>query len=148
MTTRSVIYGQDEVLVPWAAKRIGVPFDATARAIGLVQDGELRAVVVYDRFSEVDCCMHIASDGTRRWMSREYLVKVFAYPFVQLGLRRVTGLVAAKNADAMRFDLNIGFKIEGRMRQAMPDDDLMVLGMLREECRFLYPPYTGASPLN
>ncbi|WP_369674540.1 hypothetical protein, partial [Enterococcus faecium] len=53
-------------------------------------------------------------------------------PFVQWNLRRVTGLVPAKNADALRFDLHLGFEREGYLKHALPDDDLIVLGMTRE----------------
>ena len=137
MTTQ-VIYFEDYRLIAWAAERIGVEwFSHDARAIGLERDGELVAVVVFDRFSEHDCHMHVASDGTKRWLVREYLTACFVYPFVQLGLRRVTGLVPASNAAALKFDQNLGFLIEGYHHQALGDDDLITLGMLRENCRFI-----------
>ena len=65
------------------------------------------------------------------------IVTCFMHPFAQWGLRRVTGLVPAKNTDALRFDLHLGFKQEGYLRHALPDDDLVLLGMLRENCRFI-----------
>jgi RimJ/RimL family protein N-acetyltransferase len=116
---------------------VGVKFRTDAYCIGLERDGEVCAVVVFDGFSECDCNIHIASDGTKRWMSRDLLLAAFAYPFVQLGLRRVTGLVPAKNSEALRFDQHLGFIIEGRCHDALPDDDLMVLGMTRSRCRFI-----------
>jgi RimJ/RimL family protein N-acetyltransferase len=71
-------------------------------------------------------------------MTRDFLRVAFRYPFVQLGCNRVTGYVPASNADALRFDLNLGFKIEGRMREAIETgEDVLVLGMLRGECRFI-----------
>lgn len=132
-----LIYGQDEILLPWAAERIGIPqFRDDARAIG-IGDGQIRGVVVYDCFGLVDCNMHVASDGSRRWLTRQVLAHVFAYPFIQLKLRRVTALVPASNHHALRFDRKLGFRDEGYFRHAMPADDIVALGMLRAECRFI-----------
>jgi RimJ/RimL family protein N-acetyltransferase len=71
-------------------------------------------------------------------MSRSFLGEVFRYPFEQLRVQRVTGLVPARNEQAARFDEHLGFKLEGRVRQILPDgDDVLVYGMLKSECRFL-----------
>lgn len=134
---KRLIYGDEDRLLPWAQGRVGVRFRRDAYAIGLEDDGELRAVVVYDSFSEVDCNMHIASDGTKAWMNKSLLLAAFAYPFTQLGLNRVTGLVPAKNTDALAFDEHIGFVREGYHPQACKDDDLVTLGLLRSNCRFI-----------
>lgn len=134
----TLIYEQDKALVEWAEARIGVPFRTDARTIGYARDGELIAVVVYDGFSRNDVNMHIASDGTGHWLTREFLTAAFAYPFLQCGLRRVTGLVPAKNRDALRFDQHLGFRREGYHHKAANDGgDLISLGMLREHCRFI-----------
>ncbi len=133
-----VIYGQEDRLLPWAQERIGVRFRDDARTIGLERDGEVRAVVVYDNFSDTDLCMHIASDGTRAWMSKALLLSAFGYPFSQLGKLRVTGLVPASNKAALSFDEHLGFKREGFHPLAGPNgDDLISLGMLRKDCRFI-----------
>ena len=135
---RKVVYGQDQRFIQWAAERIGVTFRSDAVAIGLEDSTGIRAAVIFDSFTAVDCCMHVASDGSRLWLNREYLAKCFAYPFIQCGFARVTGLVPASNKDALRFDLHLGFKEEGRCRQAAPDGgDIVVLGMLASECRFI-----------
>ena len=134
----NLIYGQEERLLPWAQERIGVVFRRDAYTLGLEKDGELVAVVVFDGFSPTDACMHIASDGTRAWMNKSLLIAAFAYPFVQLGLLRVTGLVPASNADALAFDEHLGFVREGYHPKAGSDGgDLVSLGMLREHCRFI-----------
>lgn len=133
-----LIYGQEERLLPWAQERVGVTFRRDAYTIGLENGGALVAVVVFDNFSETDACMHIASDGTRSWMNKSLLLASFAYPFTQLGLLRLTGLVAADNADAIAFDEHIGFVREGFHPKAGPGGkDLISLGLLREACRFI-----------
>ena len=132
-----LIYGQEDRLLPWAQDRIGVTFRRDAYTLGLEKAGELVAVVVYDSFGEVDCNMHIASDGTSAWMNKSLLVSAFAYPFIQLKLNRVTGLVPAKNELALKFDEHLGFVREGYHPKGCKDDDLISLGMLRENCRFI-----------
>lgn len=81
--------------------------------------------------------MHIAAIAGSRWLTKSFLKAAFAYPFNQLKVNRVTGYVPAKNMAARRLDLHLGFKVEGVMRKALADDDVIVMGMLREECRFL-----------
>lgn len=131
--------GTDEETLQWAAERIdGVTqFRSDAVYIAHWIDGSLAGVVVFDTFSEGECCIHVASDGSKRWVTRDFIVRTFAYPFIQCGFRRITGLVAAKNEKALKFDLGLGFVQEGVMRKALPDDDIIILGMLREECRHL-----------
>lgn len=133
-----LIYGQDERLLPWAAERIGIErFRDDARAIGIGTETEIRGVAVYDTITACDCNMHVASDGSARWLTPEFLVHAFSYPFIQLGLRRVTGIVKASNARALEFDRRLGFVQEGYCRHAFPDDDAFILGMLREHCPFI-----------
>lgn len=139
MTWRIILNERDR-LAAWAQSRI--PFVDSwgewCEAIGLEKDGELLAVVVYNLFSGADIAMHIAAVPGRRWMTRDFLRVAFRYPFVQLKCRRVTGYVPASNADALRFDLHLGFVQEGRMREALPNgEDVLVLGMLKRECRWL-----------
>jgi len=137
-----VIYGCEDRHLPWAQERIGVIFRDDAKTIGLERDGQIAAVVVFDTFSKTDACMHIASDGTRAWMTKSLLLAAFAYPFTQLGLLRLTGLVVASNEQALAFDENIGFVREGYHPQAGPNgEDLISLGLQKKNCRFI-----GRSP--
>lgn len=135
---KRLIYGEEDRLLPWAQQRIGVTFRRDAYTIGMESDGEIVATVIFDNFSECDCNMHIASDGTRAWMNKSLLLAAFAYPFTQLGLLRLTGMVPADNADALAFDENIGFVREGYHPKAGPGGkDLISLGLMRENCRFI-----------
>lgn len=130
---KNVVYGQDHKFVYWAEDVIGLQFRPDATSIGLEDDqGNILAACVFDNFSLCDVNMHIASNGTRAWLNREYIVRCFAYPFVQCEMRRVTGLVPAKNKAALKFDLHLGFTVEGRLKNALPDDDIILLGMTRE----------------
>ena len=134
-----LIYGEEHRLLPWAQERVGVQFRRDAYTIGLEKNGELAAVVVFDSFSEVDANIHIASDGSARWMNKALLLATFNYAFVQLGLRRLTGLVPADNEQALKFDEHLGFVREGYHPHASKTGDIVSLGLLRSACRFIAP---------
>lgn len=131
----------DENLIPWASKIIGFTPRSDAKAMGWKESGRLRAVVIWDNFGECDCNIHIAGDGTPHWFKRQFMIALFMHPFVQWNMRRVTGLVASYNTKSLRFTRHIGFVDEGYLKNALPDGDLVVLGMLREHCRFIPQQY-------
>lgn len=112
-----------------------VPFSAGNgyAALGLVRDDSLVAGVVYNGFSWPDILMHIGAVPGRHWLTREFLFAMFDYPFRQLRCARVTGLIPKKNKDCRIFAEHLGFEFEGKMRRALPDDDLMVYGLLEEK---------------
>ena len=140
---KKLIYNDTESLLKWASDKIeiGMKFRPDAKAVGLESAGNIVAVVVYDCFSEVDCNMHIASDGTGRWLNKLFLVTAFSHPFIQWNLNRVTGLVSENNEKALKFDTNLGFVREGVCRNATKSgDNVVILGMLKSECRYLPKP--------
>lgn len=126
----------------WGQEKLQTYFDPKqAVGIALVRNHGPAAITFFDRFTGNDCCMHIASDGTKKWLTPRYLFECFCYPFLQNKQTRVTGLVPARNVAALQFDQKLGFKHEGVLRCGLPDDDLIVLGMLAQECRFIRPEY-------
>lgn len=102
--------------------------------IGLESDGRLVACVLFDCYTLRDVSMHVAIDGR---LTRAYIIAVFGYVFVQLGLPRATALVWASNARCRRFVEHLGFRLEGIRRDGAEDGDVMMYGMLAHECRFL-----------
>lgn len=141
---RIVLYNSDEV-VHWVAEKLNEkPFDR-AIGIGLESDNRLIAGVVFSDHEGHNVMMHVASDGSSQWMTPAYLSFCFRYPFIQLKCNRITGLVRADNEYAQRFDEHLGFKQEGRLRAACADGtDMIIYGMLKEECRFLTGKYYAA----
>lgn len=122
----------------WAAHRIGEPTlrwldDSLALAI-LDRTEKIRGVIIYNMFMQHGCCAHIATDGRRDWATRGMLYGMFAFPFVQMKLDRVTLPIANKNIEAQVLALKLGFKFEGRLRNGLGDDDEILMGMIREDC--------------
>lgn len=106
--------------------------------IGLEEDGELIAGVVYDDYNGSNIWMHVAAIPGKRWLNREYLWFCFHYPFEQLGVSRVSGWVEEDNLEARRFDEHLGFKPEAVLAGAgSSGQDVIIYRMWRHECRFI-----------
>ncbi len=137
----AIIYAQQERMLEWAAARMGYPrfrFRQDARAIGREKAGELVGVVVFDTWSDGDCLIHVVSDGSRRWFNKEFAIRAMAYPFRQVGNRRMTALVRATNEPSLEMCEHFGFTREGTLRKAGPGgEDMILLGILREECPWI-----------
>jgi hypothetical protein len=133
-----IVTGQKEKIGAWVAARVGQDGAwANYEAIGLEQDGRLVAGVVFDSYvPNARCCMHVAGEG-RNWLNRDYLWTCFNYAFVQMDCNVVIGLVAADNADALKFDTHLGFLEVARIPGGSGDCDLVVLAMQRRTCRWL-----------
>ena len=104
--------------------------------IARVVDGAFVGGAAYGNFTGRSCEMHTA--GVRpRWVSRDLLWTCFDYPFTQLGVEKVFGRVQASNEAALKFDFNLGFREEARLKDVYPDGDLVILSMYRQDCRWL-----------
>lgn len=123
---------------PWVCERTGAKYiPGSSQGIGLERDGELVAGVLFDQFTGQSVCMHVASDGTRAWMTREYLAICFDFPFRQLKVKKVLGLVDSTNENALSFDRALGFKHEATIEDAGKTGSLVILSMSRDDCRWL-----------
>lgn len=135
-----LIYGEPQRIAQWVVERIPdmVIEAGSFEAIGVSDDeGNIVAGVIYNNFTGCDISMHVAAEHGRLWAKPDVLRGLFAFPFNQLKCRRVTGFVDSTNLHTLSFDQKIGFQIEGRLRDATPHGDMIVLGMTRNECRWL-----------
>lgn len=92
--------------------------------------------VAYNSFIGKTCCMHSViqrPDLVNRKMVRE----TFAYPFNTCGCEAILALVDSTNAAALNFDTKLGFREVYRVPNGGIDGDLIVLQMLRGDCRWL-----------
>jgi RimJ/RimL family protein N-acetyltransferase len=135
---KTLVYGRDEEVAEWVGKRLDEDNFCQTAAIGVEENGKLIAGVVYNLYNGPSICMHVAAEPGKIWLSKNSLFKFFAYPFIQLGCNRVTGLVRVDNIEARRFDEHLGFVQEGVIRKGATDGtDMILYGMLKEECRWL-----------
>ena len=142
---KRIVWDEHERVMHFVASRIDAsPFEKYA-AIGLESDGDLIAGVVFERATGASLLMHVASDGSRHWMTPAYMGACFCYAFNQEKANLIVGLVRADNVDAQRFDEHLGFKKRGQLPQACTDGtDLIVYGMLKSECRYIEGKYHAA----
>lgn len=120
----------------FVAERIGCsPKMDNFTAVGLADDDKLIAGVVYSDFNGRQITAGIAVDGKR--INREFLWFMFHYPFVQLGVERVTACVEQTNVVSQQFVARLGFELECTMERAGRTGDLLVYRMFREDCRYV-----------
>lgn len=136
---KTTIYGQDARVLDFMGKHLpDCKFNGNESTLGVEQDGGLIAGVVFEGYTGSSISIHVAALEGRLWLSKEFLFRVFAYPFLQLECNRVTGLVRVDNPKAQKLDEHLGFVREGVMRRGATDGtDYIIYGMLKEECRWL-----------
>lgn len=142
---KRIVWNEPERVSRFVADHVQAsPFENYS-AIGLESDGQLIAGVVFDGRIGGSIMMHVASDGSRHWMTPAYMAACFGYAFNQEKVNLIIGLVRADNNDARRFDEHLGFKQNGLLPQACMDGtDLIVYGMLKDQCRYIRGKYHAA----
>ena len=110
----------------------GDPFNFTA--IGIENDGEIAAGVIYSDFNGSNITASIAVDGV---LTPEFLWFMFYYPFMQTGAKRITACVETNNFKSQRFVERLGFELEFSMRRAGRFGDLLIYRMFPEDCKYL-----------
>jgi RimJ/RimL family protein N-acetyltransferase len=133
---KQVVVCTDGTVARWVSARLGVQGFSDYSEIGLTENGKLIAGVVFDYFNGASINMHVAAVG-KRWMTREYLHFCFWYPFEQLKVKRINGLVPESNLAARKFDEHLGFELEARLQDAHPSGDVLVYRMFKKDCRWL-----------
>ena len=134
--TRRIVIGQG--VVDWvAAHTQACGGFGSAVGIGLESGGKLIAGVAYSDWNGVNIVAHIASDGSKLWMTREYLRTIFDYPFNQAKVNRITCWIAEGNKESIKLCEHIGFKLETTLSEAHPTGDLLIYRMRRQDCRWL-----------
>jgi RimJ/RimL family protein N-acetyltransferase len=134
-----LVYGHDERVAAWVGERLMRDAEALnpCKAIGIERDGKLIAGVVYNNYLGHLIEMTIASLD-KRWCDRHNLKALFAYPFTQLGLRRVQALCSEKDEGVQMFLKRLGFTHEGTHPCAYHDGGTALsFGMLKHNCKWI-----------
>ena len=124
----------------WVAERTGgIYTPQNSHAIGRMDGSQIIGGVSFSEYSGRSIAMHCAGEG--HWLSRELLFKAFWYPFSQLKVNKVIGLVDSTNTQAIKLDEHLGFVLEAVIKDAAPVGDWLIYSMTREQCRFLGAKY-------
>jgi len=112
--------------------KLGVTLHPDAQFIANV---EPYGVAAFERYTGDDIEMHYG--GEPGFLTRKFIRSIAIYVFRQLGCNRLTGRVPAFRPKGAEMALRIGFTHEGTLRQAINGEDVLIFGMLKEECRWL-----------
>jgi hypothetical protein len=119
----------------WVAEVLGRGYFAErSEAIGLERDGQIVAGVIYEEYCGASIVCHIVIAGR---LTSRYLAAIFDYPFNVAGVGKIIAPVSSGNAKALRVVKKMGFIEEGRIKDARPDGDFVMLTMTRDACRYL-----------
>lgn len=138
-----LLYGHSEYVISEVSKAIGVEL-GIGTGIGVIEDdGKLIGGVVYNNYQ-------LTADGKplsiemslamvdKKWCTRNNIRALFAYPFIQLDVKRVQ--VTCREDDTFLRDLHkrFGFTFEGIAREAHPlGGNSAVSSLLKHECRWI-----------
>jgi hypothetical protein len=134
---KQILFGHDDYVAKWVVSRAGGEWvSGSGTAIGLWDGERLVAGTIYDQYNGASCCIHVAGEY-QGWLTKPFLWTAFAYPFLQLKVRKLIGLVSSSNEKSRKFQERLGFRLEAALKDAHPDGDLLVYTMTKDQCRWL-----------
>lgn len=138
-----LIVDRDELLVPWAAKRLRHVGDARllqpCKAMGLstgpLPGDRLLAVVIYHMFvPQYRSCMVSIAAASPKWCTRSNVKVILRVPFVQYGCNRVWCAMPHTDERTIKLSKLMGFKQEGVLRDGFgPGVHAVSCSMLKRE---------------
>lgn len=132
-----LIYGHDAEIAAWVAVHlptVGPDGFGPCTAIGVSRNERLVAGVVYNGYVPDHRVIHVSIYAANSgWASRRVIKALLGYPFIQLGVNRVTAMVEGRNTRAQKFLSGIGFVREGVARYGFGAQHAHIYGMLRRE---------------
>lgn len=136
----SLLYGADKLVIEFVRARIkhlaeGGSFGPCA-TVGVIRRGVLVGGVIWHNYRKHD--IELTAAGEPGWMLPQGVRQVFAYPFLQLGVARITTITGRKNKRARSTDERLGFRLEGVIRKGLDGrEDAILYGMTRDECKWI-----------
>ena len=120
----------------WIEERTGCVLTRNARGITARDTRGVRGVVAYDAWTEASVQAHMAVEAPIVW--RSLVRPAFAYPFLQAGRRVLVGVIPSHNRKSVEMAKALGFREMHRIRDGWTEgDDLLLLEMRREDCRWI-----------
>ena len=99
------------------------------------KEGNLVVGMVLEGMTSTNAFMHVAIAAKSK-LHLGMVRACFDYAFNQLGLERVTGIVRADNAEALRFDLHLGFEHEFTIPKG-DGVDVHQLVLWKDRCKWI-----------
>ena len=119
----------------WTAEQTkGKYFEANSQSIGLKQNGEFVAGVIYENWNRRTITCHIAISGR---LTPRYLAVIFDYPFNVCDVKKIIVPVDATNLKSVNLVEKMGFTEEARIKDGMADGDMILYTLAKENCKYL-----------
>jgi RimJ/RimL family protein N-acetyltransferase len=99
---------------------------------------QLMGGVLFTEFRGGSVAIHMAGFNPH-WVNRAMIYLAFDYPFKQLQVKKLIGLVPESNVRARNANLKLGFKIEHLITDIYNGsvNGMYIMSMLKDECRWL-----------
>ena len=132
-----VLYGHTEFVRGWVRERIEVMRGAEfgpSTALGVMDGKRLIAGVVFHDWQpwfksiQVSCAAE-----SPKWARRGILAEILAYPYSQLGVKRIVSITAADDDRTRRFLEGIGMTLEGIGVEAFGEKDAASYRLLKRD---------------
>ena len=133
-----LVLGLDYAVAQWVS--FNIPHSngfGPCTAIGIMDaNEELAGGVVFNNYQPEYGGIEISFVArSPKCLTKNIICGIFAYPFDQLRVKRVTAVTPRKAASARRFLEKFGFKREGVLRRGFGNDDAIIYGLLEKEWR-------------
>lgn len=134
---KTIIYDQPEKVGEWVCSKAGGIYSKQhCQSIGIEENGELVAGFLYDQYREKSIGLHVAiKDGY--FFKKEDLRICFSYPFYQLNVNKIIGMIDSSNKKCINFCKRVGANIEVIIKDASKNGDLVVVSLKKENCKFI-----------
>lgn len=125
---------RNSMLGEWCAAQLGHPLAGPYSTMGVIDRGEVIAVVVYHNWSRRCGVIELSAAATTpRWLARPVLYSMFAYPFLHLGCRVVVLRVSERNQRMISIALRYGFTGYRIPQLRGPDEAEIILTLTAED---------------
>lgn len=102
----------------------------------LDDSGDILAVVAYYNFSKFSCDAAVASVNPRA-CTKDFIDVCFHYAFITAKRSRITCIASVDNRSSLRLIRGLGFREEGRLKGMFGDQDGVIFGITKTECKWL-----------
>lgn len=119
----------------WVSERLkGTWFPQGSIAFGQTKDGKINAGVIFDRYNHASISSSIAVEAP---LTREFVKFILNYAFNTANVNCIVNVVSTANAKSLRLTEHFGFKRVAVIPNAMPDGDMVIYTITKEQCKFM-----------
>lgn len=124
---------EKQAIHEWLVSHVpgSTPLDTEYQIIGVRRNDELVAAALFHDFSPVNLYLIFAAT-TPRWAHPYVVGKILAYPFITLGVARLSAICHIKNIDVRNLMIGLGFRHEGTHADLFPPYKGLSFGMTRK----------------